>query len=384
MGKLKALKKVIVPATMVTTMLLVSSGFGSAKVYAETFEDKRNVITTTYNSHLESDKDLKSLLKENSMKKIIELSREGKDVSILIKGEERTFTTSSNNVKNILEEAGIVLHPKDETYPSLNSEIKEGGEILVIKFEEEFYDKIEEIKFDVIEEFSFEIPYGEKKVVQEGENGERKLSFKQELKNGIIVSDEKYSEKTIKAPIDKKILIGTREKVNEEIDFNVETRENDSMFKGESKVIQSGKKGEREKTYNNDGIDRKLISDIIISNPKNQIVEVGTKDRPKVLMSEITTNKYSLSDFKFRGVVNDNGLKYTYYSQSVLPGRGLKIPGRHVNSGGYVSDSNGYIVLAAGRSVPKGTVINTPFGYQGKVYDTCASCDSTWFDVYIK
>lgn len=380
MGKLKTLKKVIVPATMVTTILFVSSGFGSAKVYAETFEDKRNGITT----HLESDKDLKSLLEESSVKKMIELSREGKDISILIKGEERILTTSSNNVKDILEEAGIALHPKDETYPSLNSEIKDGGEILVIKFEEEFYDEIKEIKFDVIEEFSFEIPYGEKKVVQEGENGEKKLSFKQELKNGIIISDEKYSEKTIKAPIDKKILIGTKEKIEEEIDFEIETKENNSMFKGESKVIQSGKKGEREKTYNNDGIDRKLISDIIISNPKNQIVEVGTKDRPKVLMSEKTTNKYSLSDFKFRGVIHDNGLKYTYYSQSVLPGKGLKIPGRHVNSGGYVADSNGYIVLAAGRSVSKGTVINTPFGYQGKVYDTCASCDSTWFDVYIK
>lgn len=382
MGKLKALKKVIVPATMVTTILLVSSGFGSAKAHAATTIEDKDFETVAYKSHLESNKDFKLLLEESSMQKVIELSKKGKDVSILIKGEERTLTTSSNKVKDVLEEAGIVLHSKDETYPSLNSEIKEGEEILVIKFEEEFYDETEEIKFDIIEELSFEIPYGEKKVIQEGEKGEKKLSFKQELKNGIIVSDEKYSEKTIKIPVDKKILIGTKEKTYEEIDFIVETKESNSMFKGESKVIQAGEKGKREKIYNNDGIDRKLTSEIIVSNPKNEIIEIGVKDKPKGLMADI--EKYSLSDFKFRGVVHDNGLKYTYYSQSVLPGRGLKIPGRHVNSGGYVADSDEYIVLAAGRSISKGTVINTPFGYQGKVYDTCASCDSTWFDVYVK
>ncbi len=69
----------------------------------------------------------------------------------------------------------------------------------------------------------------------------------------------------------------------------------------------------------------------------------------------------------FQGVIHWSGYKFTYYSQSVLPGGGLAIPGRHVNAGGFVSDGDGYIVLAG--SAPKGTVYATPFGYPGKIYD---------------
>ena len=93
-----------------------------------------------------------------------------------------------------------------------------------------------------------------------------------------------------------------------------------------------------------------------------------------------TERLYSLSDFMFRGVVYWNDYKFTYYSQSVLPGGGLSIPGRHVNADGYVSDGDGYIVLAG--SAPKGTVYDTPFGYKGKIYDRGTS--GNHLDVYVR
>lgn len=89
---------------------------------------------------------------------------------------------------------------------------------------------------------------------------------------------------------------------------------------------------------------------------------------------------YTLRQLQFHGVINWSGYKFTYYSQSVLPGGGLNIPGRHVNSAGYVADKDGYIVLA--NSAPRGTVINTPFGYKGKVYDR--GTYGNHFDVYTK
>lgn len=89
---------------------------------------------------------------------------------------------------------------------------------------------------------------------------------------------------------------------------------------------------------------------------------------------------YSLESFMAQGVVNWGGYKFTYYSQQVLPGGGLAIPGRHVNDAGYVSDADGYIVLAG--SAPKGTVFETPFGYQGKIYDR--GTVGNHLDVYIR
>lgn len=90
--------------------------------------------------------------------------------------------------------------------------------------------------------------------------------------------------------------------------------------------------------------------------------------------------KISLSQFMFDGVVYSGGYKFTYYSQSVLPGGGLSIPGRHVNADGFVSDGDGYIVLAG--NAPLGTVYDTPFGYKGKIYDR--GTYGNHLDVYVQ
>lgn len=89
---------------------------------------------------------------------------------------------------------------------------------------------------------------------------------------------------------------------------------------------------------------------------------------------------FTLDDFMFRGAINWGGYKFTYYSQQVLPGEGLAVPGRHVNPAGYVSDADGYLVLAG--SAPKGTIYETPFGYQGKIYDR--GTVGNHLDVYIR
>ena len=78
------------------------------------------------------------------------------------------------------------------------------------------------------------------------------------------------------------------------------------------------------------------------------------------------------SDINLRsaGVVNWGGYRFTWYSQNVLPGGGLNIPGRHVNNAGFVCDSNGYIVAAS--AFGKGTIGNSSWGVW-KSYDTGVS-----------
>ena len=84
------------------------------------------------------------------------------------------------------------------------------------------------------------------------------------------------------------------------------------------------------------------------------------------------------SSFKSQGVIYDGGTRYTWYSQNVLPGNGLNIPGRHVGDDDLIYDSDGYVVVASSDH-SKGTVVDTPFG-EGKVYDD--GCDSGTIDVY--
>ena len=94
------------------------------------------------------------------------------------------------------------------------------------------------------------------------------------------------------------------------------------------------------------------------------------------------TAVYSPNEFQNAGVISWGGYEWTYYSELILPGDGLNIPGRHTTSDGYVCDGDGYVVLAADLSMlPRYSVVDTPFGYTGKVYDT--GCAYGVLDVYV-
>lgn len=122
-----------------------------------------------------------------------------------------------------------------------------------------------------------------------------------------------------------------------------------------------------------------------IKNAENYDTSSGENTSP------VTTEKiYTLAQFMTLGRIAWGNYEYTYYSQSVLPGTGLNIPGRHVNDDGYVADIDGYIVLATpiDWGDVKGKTYPTPFGYTGKAYDTNATPYSASgnpvLDVYIR
>ncbi|MFM1602288.1 hypothetical protein ABGF26_04030 [Helcococcus ovis] len=107
----------------------------------------------------------------------------------------------------------------------------------------------------------------------------------------------------------------------------------------------------------------------------------SVEDLPAIKSS--SPQKYKIDRFEWLGVIYWNRNKFTYYSERVLPGGGLDIPGR-ITRNGFVTDKDGYIVLASNILVKKGTIIDTPFGAQGKVYDRCEACSLDWFDVYTR
>ena len=84
---------------------------------------------------------------------------------------------------------------------------------------------------------------------------------------------------------------------------------------------------------------------------------------------------------KNKGAIYFNGHKETYYSQRVLPGTSLQIPGRHVADDGTVRDGEGYICVAANTAyMSKGTILITSLG-PAKVYDS--GCAVGVIDIYV-
>ena len=95
----------------------------------------------------------------------------------------------------------------------------------------------------------------------------------------------------------------------------------------------------------------------------------------------IQTGIYSASYFRRAGRIHWNGCDWTWYSERILPGYGLRIPGRHTDANGYVRDGNGFLCLASDAH-RRGTILETPFGGHGKVYD-CGCGNNYTIDVYV-
>ena len=97
-------------------------------------------------------------------------------------------------------------------------------------------------------------------------------------------------------------------------------------------------------------------------------------DKPYNVETNVILNSYI-------GVLYFDGHKETYYSQKVLPGGGLRIPGRHVAEDGTVRDEEGYICVAADWNyLPDGATVLTSLG-PARVYDT--GCDYGVIDIYV-
>ena len=113
---------------------------------------------------------------------------------------------------------------------------------------------------------------------------------------------------------------------------------------------------------------------------KIEYVTVGGYDHIVLKYSE-AYNLFSNALTPRRGAQYFDGHKETYYSENVLPGYSLGIPGRHVADDGTIRDGEGYISVAADPSfMARGSVLMTSLG-PAKVYDT--GCAYGTIDIYV-
>ena len=163
-----------------------------------------------------------------------------KDVKIVLQnGYEMTALTSKATVSEVLEENNIVLEDNQKTIPDLNEEIASGQSIQIT-------DK----------------SYNEVQIAKISEEG-AKTSLDQLLEN--------Y------APITEKIVV-------EQVTIPYETVTKNSETTGDTteRVLQEGKDGLKEVTYkvkyqNDVEIEKTVISEKVVTEPVNKIVQVQKK-----------------------------------------------------------------------------------------------------------
>ena len=221
----------------------------------------------------------KTIFKENP-----ELKKDEKKV--VTKGENGKLTVfykvTYENGKEVKREKYYEEVSKEKV-----DEVIEVGTLVVETKDEE---KSETVKFEKETKENPELKKGETKVIQKGEDGEKTVKYKVTYNNGVEVNREKISEKITKEPVKEITEVGTKVsetkevKEVEDIKFETITRENKNAPKGEVKVVQKGIKGKKEITYkvvyeNGKEVSREKVSETIVQDVLNEVIEVGTKEK---------------------------------------------------------------------------------------------------------
>lgn len=173
---------------------------------------------------------------------VLAVNTDLKDVKIVLQnGYEMTTLTSKTKVSDILEENNIVLNENQKTMPELDSELKAGETIKIT-------DK----------------SYNEVQIAQISEQG---------IETSLNQLMESY------APITEKIVV---EQVAIPYETITKNTNNAGTADSTNKVVQQGKDGLKEITYkikyqNNVEIEKTVISEMVITEPVNKIVQVQKK-----------------------------------------------------------------------------------------------------------
>ena len=114
-------------------------------------------------------------------------------------------------------------------------------------------------------------------------------------------------------------------------------------------------------------------------------IEAGTvtevvNDSQEIVNDLVEGTTISPEEFMQLGVIDWRGWRYTWYSENVLPGEGLQIPGRW-SDGYFVRDQWGYLCVAC-NEIPQGATVSTPFG-SAVVYDTIGDGVTGVIDIYV-
>lgn len=250
-----------------------------------------------------------------------------KTVELDYDGDVSEMTTWSGSVESFLEKEGIELAEHDEVIPSLDTKLEEGSTVVIRVAQQVSLDIDGETatiwttadsthelmsflsasgRTGSIEASSRSLADGrdplDLPLVEDGE-----VLLKVDGVQGSLYFDGpttvhdaldefgielgETDELVIEAGPSGEVLVTiTRIEIferteTEEISFESETRNNSSMYTGESKVVQAGEAGERTFVYevttvNGEEVEAIELSNEVTKDPVTRIVEQGTKARP--------------------------------------------------------------------------------------------------------
>ncbi|PKR77489.1 hypothetical protein CEY16_12245 [Halalkalibacillus sediminis] len=192
---------------------------------------------------------------------------EAKQVTVAEDEKSETFFTTKDTVETFLDENEITVNKHDELSTSLDSEIKDGMELSIARaFEVSINDGGEEIQTMTTNITVEELLANEE--IDINDLDRLNVELDDEVKDQKEINIDRIEKETVE--------------VEEAIAFQTETKNDSSLLKGKSKVLQQGSEGKKVKTFeitkeNGEEVSRELIDEKVVQESKNKVVAQGTK-----------------------------------------------------------------------------------------------------------
>jgi uncharacterized protein YabE (DUF348 family) len=195
--------------------------------------------------------------------------KQSKHVQLTINGEKKDKWTISDTVKDLLAEENITIGEHDQLKPAEDTVIKDGTEV------------------------NYETAF--KVILNDGGKEHELWTISMTVADFLNQHDINLNELDRIEPSENKPVTAETDSINitrvekvtdvveETVDYAVVKRKDSNLKKGSEKVLDSGKEGKVEKRFevvleNGKEVSRKLIDSKVITESKDRIVAVGTKE----------------------------------------------------------------------------------------------------------
>ncbi|MDR3598678.1 3D domain-containing protein [Clostridium sp.] len=144
------------------------------------------------------------------LKKAVPVEIKANGIEVQVQTAEDTIEDMLDAERDTLKEQGIDFDKDvDEVSPSLDSKVEDNSNIQLVKVDTKDIEEKQPINFDTIVENDENLDSSVQKVKSEGVNGEKDITYQIIYKDGVEVSRNVKSTKTITEPQNKIVVKGT-------------------------------------------------------------------------------------------------------------------------------------------------------------------------------
>ena len=130
-------------------------------------------------------------------------------ITLIHDGKTEKINTKAKTVQALLDEQKLTLGKDDEISARVETQLKDGQKIIIKRITYKTEKRTETVPYGTTEEKTSSLSSGQTKVKQEGQNGEKEVTYKVKYADGKKVSEKALSEKITKNAVNEVVLVGT-------------------------------------------------------------------------------------------------------------------------------------------------------------------------------